>query len=65
MNNKTLLYQITETSKFMMSFVVVTKENNAIVIDGGREEDMPPLCQRLVFGAVPTGCMRKMKSPIT
>jgi glyoxylase-like metal-dependent hydrolase (beta-lactamase superfamily II) len=43
MNNKTLLYQITETSKFMMGFVIVTKENNAIVIDGGREEDMPLL----------------------
>ena len=29
----------------MMSFVVVTKENNAIVIDGGRHEDMPLLKQ--------------------
>ena len=35
MNEKTLLYQITETSRFMMGFVLVTKENNAIVIDGG------------------------------
>lgn len=43
MNEKTLLYQITETSRFMMSFVLVTKENNAIVIDGGREADMPLL----------------------
>lgn len=41
--NKTLLYQITETSKFMMSFVIVTRENNCIVIDGGMEEDMPSL----------------------
>lgn len=41
--NKTLLYQLTETSPFMMSFVIVTKENNCIVIDGGREEDMPLL----------------------
>ena len=40
MNEKTLLYQITETSKFMMSFVLVTKSNNVIVIDGGRAEDM-------------------------
>lgn len=39
----TVLYQLTETSKFMMSFVIVTKENNAIVIDGGRPEDMPLL----------------------
>ena len=38
--SETLMYQITETSKFMMSFVIITKQNNAIVIDGGREEDM-------------------------
>lgn len=37
----TLLYQITETSRYMMAFVIVTRENNAIVIDGGRPEDMP------------------------
>ena len=43
MNEKTMLYQITETSKFMMAFVLVTKENNVIVVDGGREEDMPLL----------------------
>lgn len=43
MNDKTLLYQITETSKFMMAFVLVTKQNNVIVIDGGRPEDMPLL----------------------
>ena len=38
MNEKTLLYQITETSKFMMGFVLVTKQNNVIVVDGGRAE---------------------------
>lgn len=38
-----VLYQLTETSKFMMSFVLVTDKNNAIVIDGGRPEDMPLL----------------------
>ena len=43
MNENTVLYQITETSKFMMGFVLVTKQNNAIVIDGGRPEDMPLL----------------------
>lgn len=43
MENKTILYQITETSKFMMGFVLVTKAGNAIVIDGGRPEDMPLL----------------------
>lgn len=41
--SETLLYQITETSKFMMSFVIVTKQSNVIVIDGGREEDVPLL----------------------
>ena len=43
MNEKTLLYQITETSQFMMAFVLVTRQNNVIVIDGGRPEDMPLL----------------------
>ena len=44
-NQNTMMYQITETSDFMMSFVIVTKNNNAIVIDGGRAEDMPLLKQ--------------------
>ena len=39
----TVMYQITETSEFMMSFVIITKAGNAIVIDGGRAEDMPLL----------------------
>ncbi|MBQ3063388.1 MAG: MBL fold metallo-hydrolase [Clostridia bacterium] len=43
MNDKTLLYQITETSEYMMSFVLVTKADNVIIIDGGRPEDMPLL----------------------
>lgn len=42
-NSKTLMYQLTETSRYMMGFVIVTKENNAIVIDGGRPLDMPLL----------------------
>lgn len=42
-NEHTILYQLTEISPFMMSFVIVTQENNVIVIDGGREEDMPQL----------------------
>lgn len=33
MNNDTVLYQLTETSKFMMSFVIITKKNNAIVTE--------------------------------
>lgn len=40
---KTRLYQLTETSLYMMGFVIVTRENNVIVIDGGRPEDMPLL----------------------
>lgn len=40
---KTLLYQLPESVKFMMSYVIVTSENNVIVIDGGRPEDMPLL----------------------
>ena len=43
MNDKTLLYQLTETSQFMMSFVLITKANNVIIIDGGRPADMPLL----------------------
>ncbi len=39
----TVLYQLTETSKFMMSFVIVTKNDNCIVVDGGRPADMPLL----------------------
>ena len=42
-NEHTVLYQLTETSPFMMSFVIVTKQNNAIIIDGGMEADMPLL----------------------
>ena len=37
------LYMLTETSKFMMSFVIITDNNQAIVVDGGRPADMPLL----------------------
>ena len=40
---ETVLHMLKETSIYMMSFVIVTRENNAIVIDGGRPEDMPSL----------------------
>ena len=40
---KTLLYQLTETSEYMMGFVIVTQKDNVIVIDGGRPADMPLL----------------------
>ena len=39
MNKKTRMYQITKTSRFMMRFVIVTRDNNAIVIYGGLAED--------------------------
>ena len=45
MNKKTVMYQITETSLFMMSFVIVTKQDNVVIIDGGRPADMPLLKQ--------------------
>ncbi len=42
---ETVLYQIAETSEFMMSFVIITKNDNVIVIDGGKDMDMPSLKQ--------------------
>ncbi len=42
---QTTMFQLTETSRFMMSFVIVTKQNNVIVIDGGEPADMPLLKQ--------------------
>ncbi len=43
MNAETKLYMLTETSKFMMSFVIITKTDQAIIVDGGRPLDMPLL----------------------
>ena len=40
---QTTLYMLTETSQFMMSFVLVTEKNNCIIVDGGRPLDMPLL----------------------
>lgn len=40
---KTTLFMLTETSSFMMSFVIVTSKNRCIVVDGGRPLDMPLL----------------------
>ncbi len=37
------LYMLTETSEFMMSFVLITDKDNCIIIDGGRPLDMPLL----------------------
>ena len=37
------LYILTEHSPFMMSYVFITDAGNAVIIDGGRESDMPHL----------------------
>lgn len=42
---RTVLYMLKETSPYMMGFVIITEQNNCIVIDGGRPEDMPLLKQ--------------------
>ena len=47
--SETALYLQTETSEFMMSLVLTTKEGSAVIIDGGRPEDMP-LTRELVGG---------------
>ncbi len=39
----TKLYMLHEESPFMMGFVIVTEQNNVIVVDGGYPEDMPRL----------------------
>lgn len=41
MNEKTLLYQITETSEFMMSFVIVTKRITRSLLTA----DVPRICR--------------------
>lgn len=43
MNPTTVMYQLTETSRYMMSFVIVTQKNNVVIVDGGRPLDMPLL----------------------
>ncbi len=41
--NNTKLYILTEKSPFMMSFVYLTAGGRAVVVDGGRPEDLPQL----------------------
>lgn len=43
------LYVLTETSEFMMSYVILTEQDNAIIVDGGRPEDLP-LLREIVQG---------------
>ena len=45
--SETVMYQINGTRYPMMSFVVVTKQNNVIVIDGGHKEDMELLKEQI------------------
>ena len=47
MNTK--LYLLNEPSGLSMSYVIVTQQNNAIIVDGGQEPDMP-LLKEIVGG---------------
>lgn len=62
MNDKTMLYMIAETSAFMMPFVLVTKQNNVIVIDGGRPDDMPSSSSAI---SVPTAATSSFENRVT
>ena len=41
----TELYMITEYSPFKMGFVFLTDGGQAVIVDGGRPADMPPLLE--------------------
>jgi len=45
--SKTKMYVITETSPFMMSYVLITGAGNCIIVDGGRPEDIPLLREKV------------------
>jgi len=45
--NKTTMYVFTETSEFMMSYLIVTEKGNCVIIDGGRPEDLPLLREQV------------------
>ena len=44
-NPSTVMYQLTNLSKYCMSYVIITREDNVIIVDGGRALDMPLLKQ--------------------
>lgn len=46
-NVSTKMYVMTETSVFMMSYVLVTSKGNCIIVDGGRPEDIPLLREKV------------------
>ncbi len=41
------MYVITETSEFMMSYVIITDNGECIIVDGGRPEDIPLLREKV------------------
>ena len=40
---QTTMYMLKETSPYLLGLVIVTEQNNCIIIDGGRPDDMPLL----------------------
>lgn len=44
---QTQMYVITETSRYMMSYVIITEKDNCIIVDGGRPEDIPLLREKV------------------
>ena len=44
-NESTVMYQLTELSQYCLSYVIITREDNVIIVDGGRALDMPLLKQ--------------------
>ena len=41
------MFVITETSPFMMSYVIITEQGNCVIVDGGRPEDVPLLREKV------------------
>ena len=53
---QTVLHVIPETSAFMMSYVIHTAAGNAIVVDGGRPEDLPLMREKVKDARFSRGC---------
>lgn len=45
--SKTKMFVMTETSPFMMSYVIITEQGNCVIVDGGRPEDIPLLREKV------------------
>lgn len=52
---KTKLYMLEETSEFIMSFVIITEKNNAVVIDGAKRKIFPYSKNTWTAGIFPRG----------